>query len=104
MFWNNVTDKDFDLFFQKFPKKPIYPKVMWVWDTPKDAPCQRVVFMEKCGKFLAWNEATTIEDAESSSAVSSWSCAKDIEEVIEMSIEDIAKKLNVDPQLLRIKK
>lgn len=57
--------------------KDKYPKVMMVGD---DHPLirKRVVFMEKCGKFLAWNNVDNIEDAEKVSTVAVWNYAEDI--------------------------
>lgn len=54
-----------------------YPKVMMVSNSGVDW-CKRVVFMEKCGRFLAWGGAETIEDAERSSSVKTWYYAKEI--------------------------
>lgn len=36
---------------------------------------RRVVFMEKCGKYVAWNNAKTIEDADKSISTTSWKYA-----------------------------
>lgn len=47
----------------ELPEEKTYPRVMLVnddnihWDNP------RVVFMEKCGGFLAWANAKTLEEA-----------------------------------------
>lgn len=78
-FWNNVIHhKDFNLFFKKYPKQSKYPKVMWVWHTNIMDKRKRVVFMEKCGKFLAWNKAETIKEAEYESVCVTWENAEDI--------------------------
>jgi hypothetical protein len=52
---------------------------------------QRVVFMEKNGKYLAWDEAETIEEAEESMSFTIWDYAVDIPKKgeLEMKIDDI---------------
>ena len=80
-FWVEVISaENFSLFFERYPKKPenIYPKVMWVSDTG-GTWCKRVVFMEKCGKYLAWHDSKTLEDAEKAWGVRTWNYAKDLE-------------------------
>ena len=108
-FWYNViVSKNFDLFFQKYPKKDKpYPKIMMVSDNPinnQNIGKPRVVFMEKCGKYLAWREADTFETAEKTCVVIAWKYAKDIEEVkpLKVTIDDIALKFGVDPSLIEI--
>ena len=112
-FWTEVIDyKFFSLFFEKYPKtKPVYPKVMIVSDKPitnRNSGLKRVVFMEKCGSYLAWNDAETFEKAEKVSQVIAWNYAKDIveQEIVELTLDDISKGkgVGVDPSLIRIKK
>jgi|SRR5690625_2300756 len=58
---------------------PEYPKVMEVSDYPNfHYSVKRVVFMEKKNMFLAWDGATTLEEAEDSVKVNSWPYARDI--------------------------
>ena len=38
----------------------------------------RVVFMEKCGRFIAWEEAQTLKDAEEIFKSCGWKYAEDI--------------------------
>lgn len=109
--WNEVlNERNFNLFFKKYPKKSSYPKLMMVSDTPiteVDPGRKRVVFMEKCGKYLAWNCASTFEDAKKSIELIPWKYAKDIEpepEFIEVTLEDVAKSMNIPLDKLRIKK
>ena len=62
--------------------KDNYPKVMMVSDYPitKTNPgTPRVVFMEKCGRYIAWDGATTLKEAETTIATTSWKYAKDVE-------------------------
>jgi len=88
-FWRNVLiKKNFDLFFQKYPKKQ-YPKVMIVSNNNDfSKSLERVVFMEKNGKFLSWHYATTLEEAEKINHVTTWDYAKDIEQTsIEITVK-----------------
>lgn len=76
-FWGDIIQyKDFELFFKKYPKQSKYPKVMWVWDNKLDRK-KRVVFMEKCGKFISWQSAETIEEAEDRVDTCDWLYAED---------------------------
>ena len=85
-----------------------YPKVMWVSDYSdfRDAR-KRVVFMEKCGWFIAWHSSDTIEKAEKEFFTTPWKYAKDIEEpqIVELTFKDISegRGVGVDPSLIRIK-
>lgn len=105
-FWYEVIKmKNFDLFFKKYPKTPKYPKVMLVRNLCDRNWEQRVVFMEKNGWFIAWVGAKTLEEAESELGIYCWREAKDIEEpkIIELTIAEIAEKLNIPVETLRIK-
>lgn len=108
-FWDDVIGrKNFKTFFDVYPKNT-YPKVMWISDFSDFRSKQkRVVFMEKNGKFLAWVEAETFEDAEKVTDTCSWNHAQDIEEeqIVELTIQDISegKGKGVPPHLIRIKK
>lgn len=66
-----------DAFFIKYPKTSPYPKVMMVGDS-YPLTLKRVVFMKKCGKFIAWEYAETLEDAETVLNTSTWEYAEDI--------------------------
>lgn len=81
-----------------------YPKVMLVSNHRQDTPQKRVVFMEKNGKYLAWTGAETLEEAEGELGVYNWKYAKDIEEPVELTMDEIAEKFGVDVTRLKIKK
>ena len=72
-----------------------YPKVMLVGNA-NDAWYQRVVFTEKCGKFLAWNGAKTLEESEKVPLVSVWDHAKDLPTTIKMTLQEVQEKLGID--------
>ena len=74
---------------------------MLVSDT-KLAWVERVVFMEKCGGFLAWKYSQTFEEAEKEKYVEFWRFAKEIEH-IEVTLEDIAKWQGVSKEQIIIK-
>lgn len=78
IFWTDVINrKKFNLFFEKYPK-PEYPKLMWVWDDNQAGKFKRVVFMKKNGRYLAWNIAETLKDAETVCDVTPWHYAEDV--------------------------
>ena len=65
----------------ELPEENGYPKVMMVSDFPitkGNKGKQRVVFMEKMGKYLAWANAETIEDAEKQVESYTWKYAADV--------------------------
>lgn len=94
------------------PEENTYPKVMYVSNRPISLKNtsdlkKRVVFMEKNDKYLAWINAETLEGAEKINSTSAWNYALDIPKepvVKEITIEEIAKLLNMDPTKIRIKK
>jgi len=96
--WNRIELNEYpDIKIIKLPKKVSeYPKVMWVSEN-KDFICKqkRVVFMEKSGLFIAWNNAETIEDSELSMDIVSWRYAKDIE-ILTITKKQVADKFEVD--------
>lgn len=109
-FWSDViNNKNFDLFFERYPKPPTYPKVMWVSDDEDfERKIKRVVFMEKDGYFIAWNSAKTIKDAERILETVAWRYAKDIipeDEFVYLSPKDISegKGVGVKPELIKFK-
>lgn len=89
----------------ELPQAKTYPRVMLVSDDNKNWDNQRVVFMEKCGGYLAWCAAETLEDAEKEIGTYFWKYAKDIEyiEYIEVMLEEIAKWKGVSKEQIKIK-
>ena len=86
----------------ELPEEKTYPRVMLVsfdninWSNP------RVVFMEKCGGFLAWSNATTLEEAKNAKDTCFWKYAKEIEP-IEVTLEEIAEWKGISPEQIIIK-
>lgn len=64
---------------------------------------KRVVFFEKNGRFFAWNDVETIEDAAKIMVFKTWKLAKEIPEKKKvLSIKDIAKLLNCSEEEIEI--
>ena len=86
-----------------------YPKVMKVSNKPIETlkdfenANTRVVFMEKCGKFIAWLHVNTIEKSENVTSTAVWNYVVDLdwqpeEEIkpLKLTMEQIAEKFNVE--------
>ena len=86
-----------------------YPKVMKVSyqpiETLKDFENAntRVVFMEKCGKFIAWFDVDTIEKSENITSTAVWDYAVDLDwqpkeetKPLKLTMEQIAQKFNAE--------
>ena len=86
-------------------KENQYPKVMWVSDSESflDAK-KRVVFMEKCGKFLAWCNVETLELSKEQAHVNSWKYAKDIEDETEFQNKTRERIAAIEKELVELKK
>ena len=70
--------------------KDKYPKVMMVGDS-YPLTLKRVVFMEKCGKFISWHNAETLEGAEKICNSCGWQYAEDIKPENPLKQELLAK-------------
>lgn len=78
-----------------------YPKVMWVSEDGKNW-LQRVVFMEKCGKYLAWIDAESLEEAEGVYRMINWKYAKTFEKLTkEMTLEEVCKELGYEVKIVK---
>ena len=86
----------------ELPEEKTYPRVMLVSDDNINFDVKRVVFMEKCGGFLAWANASTIEEAEKEKDTYFWNYARELEH-IEVTLEDIAKRKGVSKEQIIIK-
>ena len=83
-------------------KEKPFPRVMLVSNGGNEWH-KRVVFMQKCDRFLAWNNAETIEDAERTYRVASWHYAKELPEKVELTKSEIAEKFGISIDQLVIK-
>ena len=86
----------------ELPEEKPFPRVMLVSDDGDDW-YKRVVFMQKCDRFLAWNNAETIENAELTYRVASWRYAKELHEKVELTKSEIAEKFGISIEQLVIK-
>jgi hypothetical protein len=79
----------------ELPEEKNYPKFMMVSDDSENWH-KRVVLMYKNGRYLAWNNAETFEEAEKEMILTPWRFAKDIEEPKEFTItlSDINSKMD----------
>ena len=95
-FWCYSIDcvKDANAEIITLPEEKTYPRVMMV-SLDEENWFKRVVFMKKCGRYLAWNNAETFEEAENEPCLTVWKFAKDIEEPKEFTItlSDINSKM-----------
>ena len=86
-----------------------YPKVMKVSNNPIETledfkyANTRVVFMEKCGKFITWLDADTIEKSENITVASYWNYAVDLDwqpeeetKPLKLTMKQIAEKFNAE--------
>ena len=86
-----------------------YPKVMRMSCNPIKTKedlyytINRVVFMEKNNKFIAWGKATTLEEAEYETEVFTWNYAVDLDwqpeeetKPLKLTMEQIAEKFNAE--------
>ena len=82
-------------------------RVMEVRDFEGDIWVKRVVFMQKEGKFLAWQNAENIEESKMETSVSKWNQAREIStpQIVELTLKDISegKGVGVPVELIRIK-
>ena len=86
-----------------------YPKVMKVSRFPINTKKEfqkantRVVFMEKCGKFIAWLDVDTIEKSENITSTVTWNYAVDLDwqpeeekKPLKLTMEQIAERFNAE--------
>lgn len=96
---NDAKDRNAEII--ELPEEKTYPRVMLVSD---DKICwlKRVVFMEKCGGFLAWFNAKTLDEAKNGTDTCFWRYAKELEP-IEVTLEEIAEWKGVSKDQIIIK-
>ena len=101
-FWTIDEVKNYNAEIIELPEEKTYPRVMLVSDD-KTKWYKKVVFMEKCGGFLVWVSATTLEESENTTYTCFWKYAKEIEP-IQVTLEEIAKWKGVHKEQIIIKK
>ncbi len=93
-FWATILiENNIPHFYTLYPKQESpYPKVMMVSNGGKKW-FQRVVFTEKCGEFIAWADAETIEQSETKTTTVTWNYAKEIEPIPSYTMEELFEKI-----------
>ena len=107
--WGEKTDLPTHSVKEFLKPESEYPKVMRVSCNPIKTKedlyytINRVVFMEKNNKFIAWGKATTLEEAEYETEVFTWDYAVDLDwqpeeetKPLKLTMEQIAKKFNAE--------
>ena len=101
-FWTIDEVKKYNAEIIELPEEKTYPRVMLVSFDGINWGNQRVVFMEKCGGFLAWRKAKTLEEAKNAKDSCFWNYAKEFEPV-EVTLEEIAVWKGVGKEQIIIK-
>ena len=81
-------------------EKP-FPRVMLVSDDGNSWN-RRVVFMKRCGRYISWIDAETIEESENIYKTTYWRYAKEIPEKVELTKSQIADKFGIPIDLIKI--
>ena len=107
--FNNYRRKSVYLYKAKIIELPTespkeekqFPRVMLVSDDGNSWH-RRVVFMKRCGRYISWINAETIEESESVYKTSSWSYAKELNEKVEITKAEISDKFGIPIDLIKI--
>ena len=78
--WSTDEIRQYNAEIIELPEEKTYPRVMLVSHDKKDWN-KRVVFMEKCGGFIAWFKAKTLDEAKNGTDTCFWNYAKEIEPI-----------------------
>ena len=81
-------------------EKP-FPRVMLVSDDGNSWN-RRVVFMKRCGRYISWIDAETIEESENIYKTTYWRYAKEFPEKVELTKSQIAEKFGIPVDLIEI--
>ena len=81
-------------------EKP-FPRVMLVSDDGSSWH-RRVVFMKRCGRYISWIDAETIEESEDIYKTTSWRYAKELHEKVELTKSEISDKFGIPIDLIKI--
>jgi hypothetical protein len=99
--WTTYEVEKYNAEIIELPEEKTYPRVMLVSEDKKTW-IKRVVFMKKCGGFLAWVNTKTLEEAKNATGTIFWEYAKEIEP-IEVTLEEIAEWKGVNKEQIIIK-
>ena len=97
-----VDDKLPTLFKQNPFKEP--ERVVMVGNKTSGLIYPRVLIMIKNGQAVCWDKAETIEQERKETSLFSWINWREVDEVIELTLQDISngKGVGVDPKLIKI--
>lgn len=84
-------------------EKKTFPRVMLVRQSDNDKWEKRVVIACKCGHYVSWTDAETLEDAENKITTITWKYAKEIDEEFIVTRKEISKQFNIPIENLIIK-
>ena len=107
--FNNYRRKSVNLYKAKIIELPTespkeertFPRVMLVSDDGNSWH-RRVVFMKRCGRYISWINAETIEESEDIYKTTSWRYAKEFPEKVELTKSQIAEKFGIQIDLIKI--
>ena len=107
--FNNYRQKSIYLYKAKIIELPTespkeekqFPRVMLVSDDGNSWH-RRVVFMKRCGRYISWIDAETVEESESIYKTTSWRYAKELIEKVELTKSQIADKFGIQIDLIKI--
>ena len=107
--FNNYRRKSVNLYKAKVIELPTespeeekpFPRVMLVSDDGSSWH-RRVVFMKRCGRYISWINAETIEESENIYKTAYWRYAKEFPEKVELTKSQIADKFGIPIDLIKI--
>ena len=99
--WTTYEIRLYNAEIIELPEEKTYPRVMLVSDDKIDWN-KRVVFMEKCGGFMAWVLAKNFEEAKHETDTRFWKYAEELEP-IDVTLEEIAEWKGVIKEQIIIK-
>lgn len=103
-FWISVIDYEkFDVFFEKYPKQKEseYPKEMMVSNN-NTSWHKRVVVSKVHNKYICCNTIENIEDYKGDENVLLWKYAKEIPQIVNVTLKDIAEWKGVSVEQIKI--
>lgn len=126
LFWKKViVHREFDFFFERYPhlrdkEEGPFPRSMYVWDngeshSENSKPRLRLVLAKIGNKYLACSTHGSVKEVEEhlekvckQLSLFTWDKASDTmpqkDDSVELTMNEIAKKFNIDVSLLKIKR
>ena len=107
--FGNHNKKTVDLYNAEIIKLPVeshkkenpFPRVMLVSDNGNSWH-KRVIFMKRCGRYISWVNAETIEESESIYEATSWRYARELTEKVEITKAEISDKFGIPVDLIEV--